>query len=137
MANYLKSQYQVNQAYAAACIEKMLIRKSLADSSKTVMNESNVDQTLLTKLLQNLCELLAAQKDLYAMRCLLRVIQLTKHNLVPFAPTLGSVLASFITEVCKDEKNASPNFIYILFEASALTLTYVKDDRTAFSAVED
>lgn len=66
------------------------------------------------------------------MRCLLRVIQLTRHNLVPFAPTLGSVFASFIQEVCKDEKNASPNFIYILFEVTAQTLKYVKDNSGAF-----
>jgi hypothetical protein len=77
------------------------------------------------------------QKDLYAMRALLRVIQLSKHNLVPFAATLGQVLAQFITEVTKDEKGASPNFVYILFEASALTLTYVKSDQAAFTAVEE
>lgn len=62
---------------------------------------------------------------------------MSKHNLAPYASTLGQVLAAFINEVSKDEKNASPNFIYILFEASALTLTYVKEDRTAFQAVED
>jgi len=56
---------------------------------------------------------------------------------MPFAGVLGQVLASFITEVAKDEKNASPNFVYILFEASALTLTFVKDNRDAFIAVED
>lgn len=65
------------------------------------------------------------------------MIQLSKHNLMPFAGALGNVLATFISEVTKDEKNASPNFVYILFEASALTLTYVKDSREAFTAVED
>lgn len=29
MADYLKSQYVVNQSYSAACVEKMLIRKKL------------------------------------------------------------------------------------------------------------
>ena len=76
-------------------------------------------------------------KDLYAVRALLRVIQLSKQNLTPFAATLGQVLATFILEVAKDEKSSSPNYIYILFEASALTLTYVKDNKDAFTAVED
>lgn len=31
----------------------------------------------------------------------------------------------------------SPNYIYILFEASALTLTYVKQHAEAFAAVEN
>jgi len=33
MADYLKSEFVVNQSYASACIEKMLIRKSLSDPS--------------------------------------------------------------------------------------------------------
>ena len=81
---------------------------------------------MLSKLLQNLCELLSENKDLYAMRALLRVISLSKQNLEPFAQTLGQVLSSFITEVVKDDTNTSPNYAYILFEAAALTLTYVK-----------
>ena len=56
---------------------------------------------------------------------------------MPYCNALGSVLANFINEVTKDEKNASPNFVYILFEASALTLTYVKENREAFTQVED
>ena len=36
----------------------------------------------------------------------------------------------------KDQTTASPNYTYILFEASALTLTYVKLDQSAFSNVE-
>ena len=39
--------------------------------------------------------------------------------------------------MAKDEQTASPNYVYILFEAAALTLTYVKDDRAAFALVED
>jgi hypothetical protein len=62
------------------------------------------------------------------MRSLLRVIQLSKQNLVPFAETLGQVFATFITECVKDEASASPNYSYILFEAAALTLTFVKHD---------
>ena len=37
----------------------------------------------------------------------------------------------------KGEGETSPNYAYILFEASALTLTYVKGDAQAFAAVED
>jgi hypothetical protein len=52
--------------------------------------------------------------------------------LIPYAETLGSLLATFINEVVKDQSSPSPNYVYILFEAAALTLTYVKQDPTAF-----
>jgi hypothetical protein len=104
----------------------------MQNKALTVLNESNVDQALITKLLQNLCELLSQNKDLYAIRALLRVIQLSKQNLIPYAETLGSLLATFINEVVKDQSSPSPNYVYILFEASALTLTFVKQDPTAF-----
>lgn len=83
----------------------------------------------MSSLLQNLCEMLSNIKDLYAVRALLRVIQITKQNLIPFAETLGGVLANFIGEAVKDQADSSPNYIYILFESAALTLTYVKSDK--------
>jgi hypothetical protein len=57
--------------------------------------------------------------------------------LIPYAQVLGQVLAAFIQEVAQNESGVSPNYIYILFEASALTLTYVKDNKDAFKSVED
>ena len=51
---------------------------------------------MITKLLQNICELLNQNQDLYAMRSLLRVVQLSKQNIVPFAATLGQVLSQFM-----------------------------------------
>jgi hypothetical protein len=43
MTDYLKSQNVVNQSYAAACIEKMLIRKRQDGSNLPVMTEVTVD----------------------------------------------------------------------------------------------
>lgn len=43
MAEFLKSEKLVNQSYAAATIEKMLIRKSTNGGSGTVLNDKNVD----------------------------------------------------------------------------------------------
>ena len=100
---YLKSGNLVNQSYAAACIEKMLIKKSSTTPNTTVLNDKNIDQTLLSNLLQNLCMLLNDNRDLYAIRALLRVINLSKQNLVPFAETLGGVLYQFIDEAVRDE----------------------------------
>ena len=71
------------------------------------------------------------------MRALLRVIQLSKQNLVPFAFVLGQFLAYFIHQVAKNEATVPPNCTCILFEAAALTLTFVKDFHDAFQAVED
>lgn len=70
------------------------------------------------------------------MRSLLRVIQLSKQNIAPFAGTLGQVLSCFIQEAVKDLQ-VSPNYTYILFEASALCLTYTKHDPAAFASIED
>lgn len=70
------------------------------------------------------------------MRALLRVVQLSKTNLVNFAAPIGSVLSSFITELVRDGASASPNYVYILFETTALTLTYVKHSKEAFATVE-
>ena len=38
-SDYLKSEQEVNQSYASACIEKLLIRKSTNDKTKNVLNE--------------------------------------------------------------------------------------------------
>lgn len=58
LAELLKSTNEVNKSYASACIEKLLIRKRL-DNQGSVMTEQNLGQELLSKLLQNFCELLA------------------------------------------------------------------------------
>lgn len=50
-SEYLKSDMPVNQSYAAACIEKLLIRKSTVTPGKNVLNESNMSQEVLSKLL--------------------------------------------------------------------------------------
>ena len=91
---------------------------------------------MTTKLLQNICELLNNNQDLYAMRSLLRVVQLSKQNIVPFAGTLGQVLSHFMQEVVKDS-TVSPNYSYILFEIAALSLTYTKHAPDAFATIEE
>lgn len=91
---------------------------------------------MTSKLLQNICELLNANQDLYAMRSLLRVVQLSKQNIAPFAGTLGEVMSHFMNEVVKDTQ-VSPNYTYILFEIAALSLTYTKHQPEAFAQIED
>lgn len=88
------------------------------------------------QLLQNICELLNSNQDLYAMRSLLRVVQLSKQNIVPFAGTLGQVLSHFMNEVVKDAQ-VSPNYTYILFEIAALSLSYTKHAPEAFAEIEE
>ena len=39
---YLKSENLVNQSYAAACIEKLLVKKSSATPNQTVLNDKNI-----------------------------------------------------------------------------------------------
>lgn len=135
-SEYLKSEQPVNQSYAAACIEKLLIRKQISNPSVNVLNETNMNFDVTSKLLQNICELLGNNQDLYAMRSLLRVVQLSKQGIVPFAGTLGQVLSHFISEATKDS-SVSPNYTYILFEIAALTLTYTKQAPEAFAQIEN
>ena len=77
-------------------------------------------------LLQNLCELLSDQKNLYAIRALYRVIQLSESQVQGFADTIGQVLDKFIMDVAKEETDLSQNYIYILFETTALTIKFMK-----------
>ena len=51
-----------------------MVKKKPDQPNKNVLDESNVPQDILSKLLQNLCELLSQNQDLYAMRGLLRVV---------------------------------------------------------------
>jgi len=38
---------------------------------------------------------------------------------------LGGLLAKFILDAAQDENDKSPNYIYILFETTALTMKYM------------
>lgn len=49
---------------------------------------------------------------------------------------LGQVLSNFIAEVSKEESQASPNYTYFLFEATALTLSHLRASPENFSMVE-
>jgi hypothetical protein len=77
-------------------------------------------------LLSNLCNLLNEQKNLYAIRGLYRVIQLCKTKITQFSEQLSQVLQKFIHDTAKDENDQSPNYIYILFETTALSLKFMR-----------
>lgn len=85
MAKFLPAESQVIQSYAAACLEKMLIKKSNGNPNMQVLNDNNVDSNMISLFFSNLCQLLNDNKDLYAVRALFRVIQLSKKRLIPFA----------------------------------------------------
>ena len=55
----------------------------------------------------------------------------------PFAETLGQVLSSFIDMAARDEAQSSPNYIYILFETTALTLRHLRGHPQLFATVEN
>lgn len=136
IADFLRSQNFVNQSYAAACIEKLLLRKQIGGNNP-IFTPQNVDLNMLSKLLQGLCEVLQATKNLYAVRSLYRTVQLAQDNILPFAETMGQVVSAFIDQAAKDEAQSSPNYIYILFETAALTLRHLKGHPQAFQMVEN
>ena len=51
VTDFLRSQSFVNQSYAAACIEKLLIRKSISGNPEPIFTPQNVDLNMLSKLL--------------------------------------------------------------------------------------
>lgn len=57
ISDFLKSEQPVNQSYAAACIEKLLIRKT-QNGASMIFSPQTIDPNMIGKLLQNLCELL-------------------------------------------------------------------------------
>lgn len=85
---FLVSSSIVNQSYAAACIEKLLIKKNKG-SNMSVVTSENIDQSIVVGLLTNLCNLLNDQKNLYAIRALYRVLQVSKEKVLMFAENLG------------------------------------------------
>lgn len=93
--NYLGSESWVNQSYAAAIIEKLIIKKSRV-TNQTILTNENMNQEVLMGLLTNLCNLLNERCDLYAIRCLFRVVQLSKTKVQGYSEQLGQVLTKFI-----------------------------------------
>lgn len=135
-AEHLKSMSIVNQSYAAACIDKFLTKQDKV-TKKPVVNKQNIDDATVTQLLQNLCTLLSEQKNLYAMRALYRVIQISQEKVQAFSETLGQVLSKFISDAAKDEEDQSPNYIYLLFETAALSLKYTGSNEASLAQLRN
>lgn len=131
-AEHLKSGSIVNQSYAAACIDKFLTKQDKV-TRKPVINKDNIGEGTVTQLLQNLCALLSEQKNLYAMRALYRVIQISQEKIQAFSETLGQVLQKFIQDAANDEDDQSPNYIYLLFETAALSLKYTGSNEASMA----
>lgn len=49
---------------------------------------------------------------------------------------LGQIFNQFILAAAKDEAQSSPNYLYILFETTALTLRYLKSNPESFQQAE-
>jgi hypothetical protein len=52
VADFLRSASPVNQSYAAACIEKLLIRKTTSGQvGQLIFTPGNIDPNMISKLL--------------------------------------------------------------------------------------
>ena len=58
LTGFLKCDAKVTQTYAAATIEKLVMKK---ENGKVILNNENIDQNVLMALLGNLCNLLSEQ----------------------------------------------------------------------------
>jgi len=121
---FLVSESAVNRSYAAACVDKLLTKRD-PQSNQLVMTNESLTPEVLMGLLTNLCNLLNEQCDLYAIRTLFRVVQLSKSKVCDFSDQLGNVLTKFIQDISMEKETISPNYVYILFETTALTLKYI------------
>jgi hypothetical protein len=61
------------------------------------------------------------------MRALYRVVQLSEAAINQYATTLAGILNKLISDTARDENDQSPNYIYILFETTALTIKHLKN----------
>ena len=73
LTEYMKSKSMVNQSYAAACLEKLLLKRSQDNSGRALFTTETLDNNLVIALLSNLTEALQQNKNLYAIRALFRV----------------------------------------------------------------
>jgi hypothetical protein len=70
------------------------------------------------------------------MRALYRVIGVCQHLVQEFSDTIGGVLNKFIEDVAKEESDLSQNYIYILFETTALTIKYMRGNNEMFAGLQ-
>jgi hypothetical protein len=73
---------------------------------------------------------------LYAIRALYRIISLSKNKVGQFGETLSQVLSKFIVDAAGEE-DSSANYVYILFETTALTLKYLSSNADALIAFQN
>jgi len=73
---------------------------------------------------------------LYAIRALYRIICLSKNKVSQFGDTLSQVLSKFISDIA-DQEDQSANYVYILFETTALTLKYLSSNAEALSSFQN
>lgn len=71
------------------------------------------------------------------MRGLFRVIQISQEKIQGFSDTLGQVLQQFIKDASNDENDQSPNYIYLLFETTALSLKFSGNNGQSMAQLRD
>jgi hypothetical protein len=126
----------VNSAYAAACIEKLLMRKS-ATTNQPLFTSETVDFNYMMSILQGLITSLQRYANLYTMRALFRIVQLMGPHIQNIAPQFSPLLCEFIQTSARNEDKVSANYIYILYETVALFFKNLKGcDKTIFDQVE-
>ena len=67
------------------------------------------------------------------MKALYRIICLSKNKVGQFGETLSQVLSKFISDIAQEE-DSSANYVYILFETTALTLKFLSSNNEALMA---
>ena len=132
---FLDSDSIVNKSYAAACIEKFLLKRNA--QNQPVITCDNIQDDVVSGLLTNLCKFLDEYRNLYAIRTLYRTIQIAKHKIVNFSEQLGQVLSKFIQDIANDQGDQSPNYVYILFETTALVLRNIAGNQEQMMKVQE
>ena len=128
-ATHLSSPGEVNKSYAAAVIEKLLLKKNA--NHQPVLTKDNIGQDVVNVLLSGLCKILGeGGRNHYALRAMFRVVQVAQTKVAAVANELGNVLGQFISEMAQDEE-VNQNYAYLLFETAALSLKHVAHDSQA------
>jgi len=122
LSDLLKHKNKVLATYACATIERFFFVK--APDKKPVINRESLSK-FLVNILSPLCELLTHQQNLYGIKALYRIIQVSESDIFPYGATLAQMFANYLVVITGQPANQTYN--YMLFECIGLCIKNAKD----------
>ena len=132
---FMRSESKVNQSYAAACLDKLLLKKSKTTGQMIITRES-MNDAVVQELLGAICDVLNEDQNWYVLRAFYRVIATTQDKITAVAQPICNVLGSFIDKL-SEEDDVNQQYANTLFEATALCLRFFRLEPLAIKLMSD